>query len=74
VTAHWGVADPAALEGDLLSRTNAFRQAFRELENRIKIFASLPIGLLDRLRLQRKVDEIGRVRLDEPEEGTPPAC
>jgi arsenate reductase (thioredoxin) len=74
VAAHWGVADPAAVEGGLLTRKNAFRQAFRELENRIKIFASLPIGSLDRLKLQREVDDIGRVRLDEPDEGTPPTC
>src|SRR5207344_1780233 len=43
MTAHWGVADPAAVEGSETDQWLAFRQAFRELESRIKIFASLPI-------------------------------
>jgi arsenate reductase len=63
MTAHWGVADPAAVEGDETQRWLAFRQAFRELENRIKIFTSLPIRSLDRLRLQERLDAIGRARL-----------
>jgi arsenate reductase len=62
MTAHWGVADPAAVEGDEVSRINAFRTALRELENRIKIFVSLPITSLDRLKLQQKLDEIGRMQ------------
>jgi arsenate reductase len=60
MTAHWGVPDPAAVEGDEVTRMQAFRQAFRELENRIKIFTSLPVGSLDRLELKRRLDEIGR--------------
>lgn len=60
MTAHWGVADPAAVEGTERERWLAFRTAFRELENRIKIFVSLPIGSLDRIRLQERVDAIGR--------------
>jgi protein-tyrosine-phosphatase len=64
MTAHWGVADPAAVEGDLKTRTFAFRRAFNELENRIKVFQSLPIRSLDRLRLQQHLDEIGRGRGD----------
>jgi arsenate reductase len=63
MTAHWGVADPAAVEGDEVTRMNAFRTALRELENRIKIFVSLPFSSLDRLKLQQKLDEIGRVTL-----------
>ena len=66
LTAHWGVADPAAVEGSETQRWLAFRQAFRELENRIKIFTSLPIRSLDRLRLQQRLDEIGRTRVDDP--------
>jgi arsenate reductase len=62
MTAHWGVADPAAVEGDEPQRWLAFRQAFRELENRIKIFTSLPIKSLDLLRLQERL-AIGRARL-----------
>jgi arsenate reductase len=68
MTAHWGVPDPAAVEGDELTRLTAFRTAFRELENRIKIFVSLPFDSLDRLRLQKRLDEIGRVQL--PAAGT----
>ena len=52
MTAHWGVPDPAAVEGDELTCLTAFRTAFRELENRIKIFVSLPFDSLDRLKLQ----------------------
>jgi arsenate reductase len=63
MTAHWGVADPAAVEVDEVTRMNAFRTALRELENRIKIFVSLPFSSLDRLKLQQKLDEIGRVTL-----------
>ncbi len=69
MTAHWGIADPAAVEGDDVARITAFRTALRELENRIKILVSLPLASLDRLRLQRRLDEIGRVQLDET--GTP---
>lgn len=60
MTAHWGVPDPAAVPGDEVVQLQAFRQAFRELENRIKIFISLPIDKLDRLRLQKHLDDIGR--------------
>jgi arsenate reductase len=59
VTAHWGVPDPVAAEGDELARKNAFRNAYRQLENRIRLFANLRIAELDRLTLKRKVDEIG---------------
>lgn len=65
MTAHWGTPDPAAVEGDELTRLMAFRTAFRELENRIKIFVVLPLASLDRLRLQRRLDEIGRMRLED---------
>ncbi len=63
VTAHWGVPDPAAVRGSDAERWLAFREAFRALEARIKAFTSLPIASLDRLRLQRAVEAIGR---DEP--------
>lgn len=67
MTAHWGLPDPAAAEGDEISRIMAFRTALRELENRIKIFVSLPFDSLDRLRLKDKLDEIGRGPLGDPE-------
>jgi arsenate reductase len=60
MTAHWGVADPAAVTGSDAEKWLAFRTAFRELENRIKIFVSLPIRSLDRLTLQQRLDAIGR--------------
>ncbi|MEJ0085116.1 MAG: arsenate reductase ArsC [Pseudomonadota bacterium] len=59
MTAHWGVADPAAIEGSETERWLAFRQAFRELESRIKTFTSLPIRALDRAKLQERLRAIG---------------
>lgn len=67
VTAHWGVPDPAAAEGSEIERRQAFRTAFRMLEQRIKLFASLPLAKLDRLAIKGKVDEIGRLRSDAAE-------
>ena len=67
VTAHWGVPDPAAAEGSEVERRQAFRDAFRVLEQRIKLFASLPLPKLDRLNAKRRVDEIGRLRSDAAE-------
>lgn len=60
ITAHWGVADPAAVEGDELAKRAAFRTAFRELEARIRAFAALPVASLDRIAIQAQVDRIGR--------------
>jgi arsenate reductase len=62
MTAHWGVADPAAVEGSESDQWLAFRQAFRELESRIKIFTSLPIESLDHVKLQERLREIGESR------------
>ena len=59
MTAHWGQADPAAVEGTDLDKVSAFRDAFRMLERRIALFTSLPIASLDRLSLGNKVREIG---------------
>jgi arsenate reductase len=63
MTAHWGVPDPAAVEGSELQKRQAFREAFRQLENRIKIFTALPLATLDRMSLKRKLDDIGKVTL-----------
>lgn len=60
MTAHWGVADPAAVEGSETEKWLAFRAAFRELESRIKIFTSLPIRSLDRVKLQKTLHDIGK--------------
>jgi arsenate reductase len=59
MTAHWGVDDPAAVEGSEEQRARAFQRALRELDARIKLFVSLPLDGLDRLALQRKIREIG---------------
>jgi arsenate reductase len=64
MTAHWGVEDPAAVEGTETQKWLAFRTAFRELENRIKVFTALPIGTLDRAKLKARLDEIGRGSLE----------
>lgn len=60
MTAHWGVDDPVAVEGSEVERMQAFREAFRVLENRIKIFVSLRLEALDRLKLKQHLDRIGR--------------
>jgi arsenate reductase len=60
LTAHWGVEDPAAAAGSEAEVADAFRQAFNALEHRIKAFTGLPVDLLDRLRLQQHLDEIGK--------------
>jgi arsenate reductase len=60
VTAHWGVPDPAAVEGTEAEQQKAFRDAHLALESRIKLFVALPIEKLDRMTIKRRVDEIGR--------------
>jgi protein-tyrosine-phosphatase len=60
MTAHWGMPDPAAVEGTDAERHLAFADTYRMLNNRISIFISLPMASLDRLALQRRLDEIGR--------------
>jgi arsenate reductase (thioredoxin) len=60
VTAHWGVPDPARVQGTEAERRRAFRDAHVVLENRIKLLVALPIEKLDRMMIKRHVDEIGR--------------
>ncbi len=60
VTAHWGVPDPAAVEGSEIARRTAFRETFAELERRIRIFTSLRVEALDRLALETEARRIGR--------------
>jgi arsenate reductase len=60
MTAHWGVPDPAAVQGTAEQVERAFRDAFFILDRRIGLFLSLPITSLDRLGLKREVDKIGR--------------
>ena len=60
VTAHWGIPDPASVAGSEVEVAQAFRVAFRSLENRIKLFVALPVAALDRMSLMREVERIGR--------------
>jgi protein-tyrosine-phosphatase len=60
MTAHWGIADPAAALGGDAEKAFAFRRALHELESRIKLFTSLPIESLDRMTLQARLREIGK--------------
>ena len=60
MTAHWGVPDPAAVDGTDTEISLAFSETYRMLSSRISIFTSLPLGSIDRLALQKKLDAIGR--------------
>ncbi|MEN3148362.1 arsenate reductase ArsC [Neorhizobium sp. IRAMC:178] len=60
MTAHWGVPDPAAAEGTEAEKHFAFDDTYRMLNNRLSIFTSLPMTSLDKLALQKRLDEIGR--------------
>jgi arsenate reductase len=60
MTAHWGIKDPAAVEGGEETVRHAFARAYRELRNRISIFVELPIESLDALALQKELDSIGK--------------
>jgi protein-tyrosine-phosphatase len=60
MTAHWGVPDPAAVEGSDTERAIAFSDAYRMLNNRISIFVNLPLSSLDRLALQERLTDIGQ--------------
>jgi protein-tyrosine-phosphatase len=60
MTAHWGVHDPAAVTGSEAEKAAAFAETYRQMSNRIRIFINLPMRSLDRLAIQRRLDEIGR--------------
>jgi hypothetical protein len=62
LTAHWGIADPAAAQGNEAEIRLAFADAFRMINTRISIFANLPIRSLDQLTLQKHVDSIGKTK------------
>jgi len=61
MTAHWGIEDPAAVEGTDIEKEAAFVAAFRYLKNRIGVFTSLPLRSIDKLSLGTKLREIGRL-------------
>jgi arsenate reductase len=60
MTAHWGIADPAAVKGTPEEIARAFRDAFTVLERRIGLFLSLPLLTLEDMAIKREIDEIGR--------------
>ena len=60
MTTHWGLEDPAAVEGTLEDRTRAFNATFRALDARLRLFMSLRVEALDAPTLKRQLDDIGR--------------
>ena len=62
MTAHWGIADPAAVAGSDEEKRKAFTAAFKLLQRRISLFASLPLAKLDARALKREIDRIGHLR------------
>ena len=62
MTAHWGIADPAAADGTDAEKAFAFRRALKELESRIKLLVELPIASLDRMKLRESLRAIGKQR------------
>ena len=64
VTAHWGIPDPAAVQGSKTDIERAFRDAFLLLDRRINLFLSLPFKALDNLALKKEVDRIGQATVE----------
>ena len=62
ITAHWGVEDPSLFEGTEEQKRKEFTRVAVILKRRIELFTSLPIAKLDRLMLQKRVQDIGKVR------------
>lgn len=67
MTAHWGIEDPAAVEGE--GQRNAFLQALRYLTNRISLFLTLPLASIDEMAMKHKLREIGRSEGASPQAG-----
>lgn len=59
MTAHWGIEDPAAVEGSEVEKTRAFAQAAKYLKNRISLFVNLPLKTIDKLALETRLHQIG---------------
>ena len=62
VSAHWGIEDPAAVQGDDAARRHAVHTALQLLNRRISVFINLPFAKLDKMALKQEVDSIGRLR------------
>lgn len=67
MTAHWGLPDPSAVQGSESERRFAFADTHRMLNQRISIFVNLPLAALDKMSLQRRLDEIGHAQAAAPE-------
>lgn len=65
MTAHWGIEDPAAVEGDEQTKRHAVSVAFYLLNRRIELFRNLPLSKIGRLSLQQQLDEIGQLPQQE---------
>lgn len=61
ISAHWGIEDPAAVEGSDVDKERAFVTAFRYLKNRVSLLTSLPVASLNRLALTTRLQDIGRI-------------
>ena len=61
MTAHWGIEDPAKVEGTDIQKKTAFETAFRYLKNRISVFIALPLASIDKLALGSRLREIGHM-------------
>ena len=61
MTAHWGIEDPAAVEGTDMEKEAAFVTAFKQMRNRITAFTALPVKSLDRMSLKARLDAIGQL-------------
>jgi len=62
MTAHWGVPDPAAVDGSDETKRLAFARAYNQLYNRIQVFTALPVASLDKIALKKELDAIGQQR------------
>ena len=61
ITAHWGIEDPAAMEGTDIDKERAFEQAFQYMSRRIEAFVALPVASLDAMRLRSEMQRIGKL-------------
>jgi len=61
MTAHWGIEDPATLEGTAVEKERAFNTAFRHMRNRVTSFIALPLASLDKMALTNRLRDIGHM-------------
>ncbi len=64
MTAHWGVPDPAAVEGSDIDKRRAFLQAFHRMQARIAIFVAMPMAKMDTAAIKARLDDIGRLKVE----------